>query len=391
MKHLALIGLFFISASSFSQSAISEETEEKLRSLRGQEKIVLLSEILKEIQFSKPWEAKRYAGLLMSEAQRIKSRFDEAKAWSYLSSIEGQEGEYLKAISYGSKAINLFKSLKRKREECTSLLQLGKFHRLLKDYKAGIRVLRQTEVLAKKENYLDILGNVYRYLGNIYYDKGDYKLSKNYQLKSMALEKMAGNPKGIAYTNHNLGLLFMRQKNYDSALHYMQGSLNYDIEQNNLGGLGVSYVAFTRLYLYKGDLVKAEKYANLAMQIADSVNADDTKATVYSLLPIIYSSKGDTETASLYTEKFLRFKEQLFEDRLTSKLTKVKLQHELEMQEEEAKIIEKFTIELNAISGLNKRYLYIIVGMSFLVLLFFIKLLSKKERVNENLSSSLSE
>ena len=79
--------------------------------------------------------------------------------------------------------------------------------------------------LSTPENYLYGLGDAYVRLGIIEKDKGNYQLAIGHYKKSLGYRKEIGDQDLVARVYNNIGSVFTKQSQYDSAAYYLLNAL----------------------------------------------------------------------------------------------------------------------------------------------------------------------
>jgi len=149
------------------------------------------------------------------------------------------------------------------------------------------------ENIAKTSNDTTLLVTIWNNISSFFFDKGDYKKSKYYSVKALALDKKS------KIARLNLAHILIEEGNYKEALLYAinilqdsntsprnDTSLTYKSDQ-----IGIYYL-LGRAYFKLKDYKRAESYVLPALQNAQQIGLIDNVTNAHLLLTDIYSAEG---------------------------------------------------------------------------------------------------
>ncbi len=108
------------------------------------------------------------------------------------------------------------------------------------------------------------LSNVYNNLGNVYAGLSDFESAKKYYHESIIIKKKK-KLKGIGIMMNNLALVFINDKNPDSAKTFLLESLEIGKKNDNLKSVAQSYSILAKVALYKKEYDKSKQYYDSTM------------------------------------------------------------------------------------------------------------------------------
>lgn len=144
--------------------------------------------------------------------------------------------------------------------------------------------------------------------------KGNFDLAFSFFQRALTRFEQLADVKRIAEIRHNLGMVFTKKKEYNSALVEFDLSLAACYEVNYLSIMGMSYLSKSYLYTELKDFHLAEALADKAMDICYKVNDRLSIAEVYKVKGIIHRNFGNREYAENYLLTSLRLNKELSSD-----------------------------------------------------------------------------
>ena len=210
-------------------------------------------------------------------------------------SAEFANDDPTEAIIYGEKAKALAKKLNYQRGLGYALKNIGMGHYHLGDY---LKVFEYwPESLKTFESIHDTLGiaNIVNNLGVIYFNQGDNAQAIDYYLRSLQISEVLKDTIRIATALLNIGSVYAESVNtYDNALHYywMALPLGEEIGDNEIIGAITDNIG--DIYLKRNQLDSAQYYLEKSL-----IANDNTIYLLYSLnlLGEVFEKKGDYKTA----------------------------------------------------------------------------------------------
>lgn len=173
------------------------------------------------------------------------------------------------------------------------------------------------------------------YLNNIaiaYVEMDKIKLAKNYYEQSIQLSEETGNYQNQANAIGNLGEIYFRTMDYDSALYYFLGSLDVNREIGNIIG---EYFILNRIgmaYLRLKDPDKALEYCLQSYDISKVKSSLLQERDCHRCLYLSYQALGQKSKAFDHIEIFKTLDDSLLNDVKMEEIMGVQYQMEYEKQ-----------------------------------------------------------
>jgi tetratricopeptide (TPR) repeat protein len=194
-------------------------------------------------------------------------------------------------------------------------LQLGDLYQENYELAAALDAYNRVLEMNEGRNEEVLVAKVYNNIGVLYGKKGDYDTALDYHKKSLDIkEKVLGTEHpDTATAYNNIAGIYKSKGDYDTALDYYKKSL--DIKEKVLGtehpSTATAYNNIGQIYSSKGDYDTALYYYKKAVAIWEKVLGTEhpDTATAYNNIGQIYESKGDYDTALDYYKKSLDIRE----------------------------------------------------------------------------------
>ena len=249
-----------------------------------------------------------------------------------------------------NESIDSFNRIPKTKEAVDSLLSVS-IENISKDSGISFRAARHAETVAEDLQYKEGLASVYNLMGSNYLDFGDHEKANTYFLKTIRIEEELGNKRGIASALNNLSLIYVEQENYEKAAEYLEESINTWeslneahetlISTNNLGVIhrrqgnyhqalnyfwetskrsilrdepdSLSFIIATlnigNTYRNLKDYNRAKIHLDTALKYFERHSLTSHKIFTYITMGHLYSDRGESEQAILYTKEGLKLAE----------------------------------------------------------------------------------
>jgi tetratricopeptide (TPR) repeat protein len=134
------------------------------------------------------------------------------------------------------------------------------------------------------------------YLGNSYYNLGNFEVSLSYYQKALLMVMRIGNKNEIANLMQKIGIIYFNMADYRKALLYLQQTLKVVQEIGNPVREAEIYTHIGSIYYQWNDFVKAYNHYNIALNIYTSLdNVPSIISTGYLNGMALFKQKKYTE------------------------------------------------------------------------------------------------
>ena len=299
---------------------------------------------------------------------------DKGKALIRIGNAFNASGNYKSSQRHFQEALEIFQKINNKKWQSYALGNLGNAFRALEmDSMAKIYHLASIKI---KEELNDIrgLGTGYNNYGNIFIGK-NLDSAIYYLEKSLFYKKQIKSELYTASSYHNLGEVFLEQKDYLKSKAYFDSSLVLRREKNNIIGIASSLAGYGRTLIGLGDYSGIDTCL-LALKLTRQIKSTGKELSALSSLSSAYAEIKDFQNAYKYKSKQTELKDSIFKSDLTETLAELRTIYELDQQDKELELLEekqKVSEEQSA-----KRTL-VIAGISLILLISLIAVYQRME------------
>ena len=264
--------------------------------------------------------------------------------------------------------------------------ELSRLYNLLKNYKTTRSHLDEAFEIGKKLQNKKILSLTARNLGALFAKNNQQDSAFKYYQLVLLFNQKSPYTKNLGPLYANIGLYYEIQHQYDSTKKYFKKSINAGILNNQLNNLTTTYFEFGKLYLITNQLDSALYYTLKCVALAQSIPSEFLVSSGYTQLSSIYELQKNTSTALNYLKKGKSIKDSL-NDAVVSKITQFQ-NIDFEEQLRLNKIVEEQ-------SSFQTKLM--IVGLIAIILIFILLAIlqyrnsSQKQKANTILEKTLTD
>ena len=192
----------------------------------------------------------------------------------------------------------------------------------------------------------------------VYADKGDPQYAKANIFESIEINKTLNRNSWVGVNYVNLGNLYRREENFDTAFLYFNKAVNIFTQLDNSPRLTNIYYG---LSLYYFDIMKLDSslyYAELTYKIARENNLTRMIYTAANQMRTIYQQQNDFENAFNYSMIEGQLKDSLDVENSMARISHQELLHEFEKVEQENKLEQQ-----------RREYIFVFGGIGIVFIL----------------------
>ncbi len=203
-------------------------------------------------------------------------------------------------------------------------------------------------------------------IGATYLNMGMYNLCYEYYSKAIKHIQKIDEPESESQLSNNMGALFIKLNNTDSAYYYIMHGLEIAHQTNNLHRLSNSHEILGEYYHWQKNLPLALKNYHQALEFARKMGVVYEIASTASGLSKTYADLRDFENAYTYLSLQKEMDDSVKNKKIATRITQIELEKEFQKERDLNEV-------LNARNRLE-RNIYIIViffvSVIFIILLF---------------------
>lgn len=289
--------LAFISLHSFAQN----KADSLMKELETADSKSVIFNLLAEAWVDDSLELSEEYALKALEFAAIENNTrEEGVAWFNLGEVNSYGFRYDSAVSFYSRALDLFKKTGDDYYVSYTLNNLGWLSNMYGRYDTAVSYYFESIKYIDREKHADDLAYVYINLGNASHHLGKYHTAINYFQKSISLLSKFGDSSALAYAYNGMGLAYKFHGNFDSAAFYYNAMLKIDKKTGKPHDLAVDYGNLGALYAEwkQYDLALGFQKHALQLYLSDGLKSD--LATTYNNIGQIHQATGQYDSALFY-------------------------------------------------------------------------------------------
>ncbi|HPE56109.1 MAG TPA: tetratricopeptide repeat protein [Bacteroidales bacterium] len=159
--------------------------------------------------------------------------------------------------------------------------------------------------IASRLNDSLLLAQVYNDLGTVYYRKSDYDSALVLYFNALRIRENANRPDLAAAVNNKIGATYLEQSQFKPAVEYQMKALRYFESVGDSIKMSQCLTNLGRVYYENHEYDKSNEYHKRALQIFEKYNYTYGLATTYGSMALNYQFSGDDNGAVEYFEKAL--------------------------------------------------------------------------------------
>lgn len=175
----------------------------------------------------------------------------------------------------------------------------------------AIEITEDASMLSIQTKEYLLAGQAFNQLGLFYYFDGDYKNSKANFQESGVYYELANEPKGIANSSNNTGVVAYEQGYYFEALDLYAKALVIRKSIGDSVAVAVSYNNIGNVYKDIGDLSKAKEYYEQSIEFKTLLNDSYGLAMTYNNLGLVHHEEKEYDLAIQRFEKSIELKKEI--------------------------------------------------------------------------------
>lgn len=148
-----------------------------------------------------------------------------------------------------------------------------------------------------------LFANVWFWAGEYVFDKGEYRHSLAYALKTLPLAEKLEDTEMLCNIYSRISVIYIREGDYGSAIDYARKVLEIDRKEGNKSYISSDLSNIAAIYLASRQASKALPYALEAIENSTSAGDSARMAIQHGLASEIYHSMGHNSTALEYATR----------------------------------------------------------------------------------------
>jgi serine phosphatase RsbU (regulator of sigma subunit) len=414
--------------------AQEENLEEMLLAAKAKKEDVnhvnLLVNISDSLFRKDPIKAIEYATDAHELAKKLNYSLGSGNALKYIGMGHFTLGDYVMAVNYFQQALEVYEAIDYKVGISNMLNNLGVIYnnqgndsKALEHYLKSLKLSEETNdtiryvtaliniglVYSKKEatldqaviyymralpiceriGYLDAIGTISVNLGDLHYNKGDYKTALRYFEQSLSAFQKS-NSGNVPYSLINIGKIYTIWKDYDNALKHQYEALK--IAQSRSAKLEVAQalLGIANVYAEKGEYYKALDNYHKSEQMAKEIGALYELLATYDGIASAYSGLENFKKAFEYKAIAFTLKDTVYSVASQLQISQMQIQSEIESMLKENEILKR-DVQIKAVRGRQQSILIVFLMFGIVLIIFFLIFLFRSNNHKKRVNAELSE
>jgi serine phosphatase RsbU (regulator of sigma subunit) len=387
-KIIYILGLCFVSSAFAKNKDVTDSLVNSLSHVKTDtQRVNTLNSIARSLN-DYPDSSYKYASLAYELADKINFLKGKATSLSCFGEIYNAKGNYDLALKNLREAYTLYEKGGDRTAMNSVMNSIGNTYVGNKEYAKALEAFRTCYRLGKELNNKRTIAIASFGIGNIFGNTN--KMDSAFKYLHIALEMFTEQKftYAQAMTYAQIGQLKDAQKEYATSLANLEKAMDLFKQINQAYGIGVTYQAIGKTYYDMGEKEKALDNYLKAYDIHLQRNAFDNLKESCESVYRVYKDLGDMKNALLYHEKFMNYKDSVFNEKSRKQLLELETQYETRVKEKEIKL-KNLALEKSQEEVRNRTaFLYVFIGVSLLFLLmgiFVFRQYREKRKANNEI------
>ena len=315
-------------------------------------------------------DAKKYLNRNLKIAIQGNDSLAIAKSYNVLAAINTQQIEYTEAMDLYTKASKIFQNLGANRNHSRALGNIGFIHRNLGNYGKAESYFRESDDIARKENFTAQLAfNAYN-LSIVYRELGQLDRAVESNQKAIEIYSKLGDAKRVSFGYFTMGKINLKKEDYETALINFKESLKISKKVRDSVNIGHSFEHIAKCLHKLNRNQEAKENLNKALEIAVEIDLEILRMKVYEILADVHTSESEYEEALLNYKQFTDIQNRIYTREKVDLANDIEAKYQNEQKEQEIALLQSEkqlqTLQLN--KRLNERNAIIVFTLVILLL-----------------------
>lgn len=338
-----------------------------------------------------------------------------------------KKSDYGKSLEYLQLAQQLALNLNSDKLKAYATHEIAVNFRRIDDQATALRYHIQALEWAENANDTFLIHCSLNGIGNVYFSYNDWEKSIEYFHRSLDyLGKVEPNLLGEAINTNTLGEAWLKLGNTDSALHYLERSLQINFLINSELGQAICFNGLGMVYHKKSDYKNAIKAYNSALEMYEKIGdmfyetmclnnlaktyqainkskkAEQTFKKSYNIasaigsksfaleaaleLAKLYKNRGDADLSFYYQDLSMQYKDSITDELRQQNADAMKVLYESEKQKREMLEIKQ-AAELTKIRLNRQKYLFLAIAILLAILVVFVVFAYRHRQLRNKITS----
>jgi adenylate cyclase len=320
-----------------------------------------------------------YAEQSKALAEKLGFRKRTGDAYSVIGSAYHAQGNYPAALKNNVVALKIREEMGDKQRMAASYNNIGNIYQVLGNYPEALKKYFSALKINKETGYKEWIANNYTNIGTVYKNQSNYNDALKNHFAALKIREDIGNKSGIAMSYACIARTYTSQGNYQSALTNHFASLKIAEEIGDKQGIAESYLNIGDNYIRLNQAAKAKIWLQKALALSKEIGSKRLIEVSYQGFTEADSALGNYKGAFENYKMYILYKDSLYNEENTKKLTQTEMQYEFDKKEAVAKAEQDKKNALAKVK-LQRQQTYTYAGIGGVLLLLGFSFFIVKER-----------
>ena len=256
-----------------------------------------------------------------------------------LGSLYAEQGQETKALEYYFQGLTLAEKLKDTTRIVVTLGNIGNIYlNKVNTYDKALEYLLRALPLARELKNDYMIGTITVNVGEVYMNRDMDDSALIYFDQSLAAY---GSTADVCYTLNDIGKLYEKKQNYDSALAYHNRALKIATDLGVQEDIAGSLLGIAQTYYSQKKIAASLSAYKKAEEIAKSLDSKFRLKDAYTGLAACYSSLKDYNSAFKYQTLLLDIKDSIYNRESDQKLQRMDFTFQMDKKQSEINLLTK--------------------------------------------------
>ncbi len=262
------------------------------------------------IQRSFPEALENYLASLKIR-EEIGDKLGTANSYNNIGNFHFYQGNYTEALKNHFASLKIKEELGDKPGAALSYFNIGIIYFKQGNYPEALKIsfaaLKMREEIGDKYGIANTLDNI----GNIYINQGNHTEALKTLLASLKIKEEIGDRHGMGISYVNIGNVYSEQKNFPEAMKNYRAQLKIGEEIADKYVIALSYYNIGLIYTEQGNYTEAFKNHLAALKLREEILEKDGIADSYNSIGSVYVKQGKAEVGKDWLMKGLKLGEEV--------------------------------------------------------------------------------
>jgi two-component system sensor histidine kinase/response regulator len=322
----------------------------------------------------------------------LKSKDEYYEAYSYYLLSKGYwvKANYRLSTEFGFKALRLFEQSPHKKEFHSSLLSVARTLVELGNYIKAKELIRQSIKIAKQESDEVMLAESHREYSYLLIETGQLDSALAIANKGIDLFEKMGDTLDASILYSRKSRIFFIKKDYKNSRKYALKGMALDTLVGNRRALAISYFQMAQNEHAVNNLMHAETLLQHSIRINHEIGNLNSLIQAHELLAIVYLDTKRPSLAVSHLQLANQYKDSLYNSEKSGQIQEMQSLYELEGKENTIKLLEHDNaLQQQEVKNQQLFLAFLLVGILFLVVIIFFlsRLRSIQNKTNKDLAA----